>query len=79
LAPEAKNFVLKSASILPMRRWTLGSLEYSCSPIAGDFIHARKSSHSASFSIVMGFSFTETTTSWVIGFLVGGPEGKSPS
>jgi hypothetical protein len=79
LAPEAKNFALKFPSILPTRRWTLGSLEYSCSPIAGDFIHARKSSHSASFSIVMGFSFTETTTSWVIGFLVGGPERKSPS
>jgi hypothetical protein len=35
----------------------LGSLEYSGSPIAGDFIHARKSSHSAPFSIVIGVLF----------------------
>jgi hypothetical protein len=63
LGARRENFALKFASILPTRRWTLGWLEYSGSPIAGDLIHARKSSRSTSFSIVMGFSFTETTTS----------------
>jgi hypothetical protein len=42
------------AIILPTRRWTSRFAEYSGSPIAGDFNHARKSSRSASFSIVMG-------------------------
>jgi hypothetical protein len=53
LCAWGENFALQFASALPTRRWTLESLEYSGSPIVGDFIHARKSSHSASFSIVM--------------------------
>ena len=43
------------AIILPIRRWTCRSAEYSGSPIAGDFNHARKSSRNASVSIVMVF------------------------
>jgi hypothetical protein len=39
--------------ILPTRRWTCKSAEYSGSPISGDFVHARKSSRSTSFSIVI--------------------------
>jgi len=46
--------------------------------VSYQLIHARKSSHSASFSFVMGISFTETTTSWVIGFRLGGRKRKSP-
>jgi hypothetical protein len=52
----------KLASILPTRRWTAGSAEYAGSSIAGDFIPARKSSQSASFSIVMWYFFVETTS-----------------
>jgi hypothetical protein len=36
-------------------------------PIAGDFIQTRKSSQNASLSIVMEFSFDETTTREVVG------------
>ena len=43
------------AIIFPTRRWTCRSAEYSGSPIAGDFNHARKSSRNASVSIVMVF------------------------
>jgi hypothetical protein len=39
--------------ILPTRRWTRRSAEYSGNPIAGDFSHARKSSDSTSFLIVI--------------------------
>ena len=42
MPPEGENFALKFAIILPTRRWILGSLEYSGSAIAGDFIHARR-------------------------------------
>src|ERR1700722_10988098 len=55
-------YVKVSVSIFPTRRWIAGSSAYSGSPIAGDFIQARKSSLNASFSIVMEFSFDETTT-----------------
>jgi hypothetical protein len=59
LFAEGTDFASKLASILPTRRWTMGSAEYSGSPFAGDFIRARNSSRSESLSIVMRFSFPQ--------------------
>jgi hypothetical protein len=53
LGARGKTVAPQSAIILPTRRWTSRSAQYSGNPIAGDFKYARRSSLSTSSSVVI--------------------------